>query len=115
MAIDHRMAPLTDLVGELVQDVAGQRAGTLVDLVLEQGSGAVAYALVKLPHEADDRLVPVPWRALVVDRSRKAVLLHIALSHLCAAPGLDAARAHALDPAALDAYVRAHYGETPYW
>ena len=68
------------MIGAVVKDSQGQRAGTVQDIIIDPKSGRITHAVVA-QSSASESLVLIPWRAvesmhrggaMVVDRDRLA-------------------------------------------
>lgn len=62
------------LVNAMVKDENGKTIGTVGHLIMDSKTGHIAYAVIELSDT--DRLVPVPWSSLKVDRSNGKVRLN---------------------------------------
>lgn len=62
------------LLDAAVKDEEGKNIGTIDNLIVDTKTGKIAYAVVELSDT--DRLVPVPWNSLSVDRSNGKVQLN---------------------------------------
>ena len=103
---------LFHVLGEAVTDRAGQPLGTIDDLLFDQASGAIVYAVMV---GADERQLVLPWCALRFDAGQRQVMLDVEARRLAKAPCID--RTHWPTPCstAWHLAVHRHYGVTPYW
>jgi sporulation protein YlmC with PRC-barrel domain len=76
------------LAGGSVVDEGGEELARLERIVLDVGSGRVAYAV--LAHGGvyglGEKLAVVPWSALHLDSQRRRFVLHMAREQLACAP-----------------------------
>lgn len=77
--------------GESVKNLEGEELGKIEDLVIDLGSGRVAYAVVSFGGRfmRAGKLFAIPWASLAVDQGDKKMLLNVAREKLEAAEGFD--------------------------
>jgi sporulation protein YlmC with PRC-barrel domain len=91
----------SEVVGRPLRDPSGAPAGTIRNLVVDVGSGAIAFALVGTP-QSGDSVAAIPWSALHAPTdARQPALGEAAAARVAAAPHIALAdTAEALSPAA---------------
>lgn len=105
------------LAGDRVLTMDGDDIGKVADIMLDVRAGRVAYAVVSSGgvRGLGDKLLAVPWNALVLDAERKCFVLPVATGQVRDAPGFDRDRWPAMaDPDWAEA-LHAYYGSSPYW
>ena len=82
------------LTGHKVQNPAGKDLGKIDDLVLDDESGRVLYAVIAFGGflGMGDRLIAVPWKRLRLKGDQKAFILNIDRETLSHAPAFDKER-----------------------
>lgn len=85
---ENRLYPVSTVVGEQVQNLAGEPLGKVKDLMLDPGTGRVEGAVLSFGGflGIGDKNVPVPWEALRVDPSKNEVILDMDRAALERAP-----------------------------
>jgi sporulation protein YlmC with PRC-barrel domain len=89
-----RHAPLlgtTSFYGDSAYDRSGKFVGELEELVLDLGSGRVAFAVLAIGGFLGMRrkMVAVPWSMVTIDQIHQRCVINIDLSRLMDAPSLD--------------------------
>ncbi|ALX15940.1 photosystem reaction center subunit H [Burkholderia cepacia JBK9] len=105
------------LVGDRVLTMDGDDIGNVADIMLDVRSGRIAYAVVGSGgvRGLGDKLLAVPWNALVLDVERKCFVLPVATAHVRDAPGFDRDRWPAMADPDWAGALHAYYGSAPYW
>jgi sporulation protein YlmC with PRC-barrel domain len=108
------------LVGAQVNDISGNRAAQLQDIIVNPHSGRIDFALLSVngtPSEGTGNLVPVPWKLLRpsaaqynTPSSQPVFTLNIDQSKLSGAPTLSSTD---LDQSQWRQRVYSYYGVTP--
>lgn len=80
-----------DLIGSPVTNPQHENLGKVEDLMIEPGSGRVAYGVLSFGGflGMGDKLFAIPWNAMTYDRGRKTFLLNVNKESLKNAPGFD--------------------------
>ena len=79
------------LTGHKVQNTAGEDLGKIDDLVLDDQSGRVLYAIISFGgfFGMGHRLIAVPWKQLRLKGDQKAFVLNMDKDTLAHAPSID--------------------------
>jgi sporulation protein YlmC with PRC-barrel domain len=77
--------------GEAVMNHQGETLGEIEDIMLDVGSGRIAYAVLAVGGllGIGEKYFAVPWRAFTHDAERKCFLLDVDKERLHEAPGFD--------------------------
>ncbi|MPV66738.1 PRC-barrel domain-containing protein [Burkholderia sp. BE17] len=107
------------LEGDRVLTMDGDDIGKITDIMLDVRSGRIAYAVVASRGVRGsgngDKLLAVPWNALILDVECKCFVLPVAAERVREAPGFDHDRWPAMaDPNWAEA-LHAYYDSAPYW
>lgn len=103
--------------GDRVLTMDGDDVGKLTHIMLDVRAGRIAYAVVSSGGLLGfgDKLLAVPWNALVLDAERECFVLPVNTERVREAPGFDKSRWPAMaDPEWAEA-LHAYYGRSPYW
>ena len=86
----HLMGAET-LIGNDVENKAGEKLGDIKEIMLDVPSGRVAYAVLSFSTflGMGEKLFAVPWSALILDTENKRFTLDIEKDRLENAPGFD--------------------------
>jgi sporulation protein YlmC with PRC-barrel domain len=105
------------LEGNDVLNLAGEKLGTLQDIMIDVPSGRVAYAVLARGGVLGigDKLFAVPWGALTLDTDRKCFLLDIDVERLRNAAGFNKDNWPAMADPAWAAGIYEYYRQPPYW
>lgn len=105
------------LEGTSVRNQAGDDLGDLKALMIDIGSGRVAYAVLSFGGflGMGDKLFAVPWQALQVDRQNEEIILDVPRETLENAPGFDKNDWPDFAESEYGVRVFEHYGYDPYW
>jgi hypothetical protein len=80
----------SQITGMTVTNPQGEKLGEIDDLLIDQ-SGALKYAI--LSHGGllgiGDKLIPIPWRALKLDKEKGALVVNVDKAALEKAPSFD--------------------------
>lgn len=81
----------SSLNGDSVQNIEGENLGDIKDLMIDTGTGKVAYAVLSFGGimGMGDKLFAVPWTSLQVDTNNKCLTLNVPKERLKNAPGFD--------------------------
>ena len=79
------------LTGHKVENEAGEDLGKIEDLVLDDQSGRVQYAILSFGGLLNNRLVAVPWKRLRLKGNHKTFILNIDKETLRNSPSFDKA------------------------
>lgn len=105
------------LMKDAVVDAAGEKLGTIADLMIELEGGTIAYAVLSVGglFGIGDKLFAIPWSALRVDTTEKQLVLNINKDKLENAPGFDKDNWPDFADQTWGSTVHGHYGTTPSW
>jgi sporulation protein YlmC with PRC-barrel domain len=109
----------TTILGNKVLNRSGEQLGSLKDLVIDIEDGRIVYAVLSFGGilRMGDKLLAIPWEALIPNPNDRTFLLDVKKEVLSKAPGFD--KDHWPDAAQyeagwlLDLYE--YYGYSPYW
>ena len=80
----------SQIAGMTVTNPQGEKLGKIDDLLIDQG-GAVKYAI--LSHGGllgiGDKLIPIPWRALKLDKEKSTLVVNADKAAMEKAPSFD--------------------------
>jgi len=105
------------LQGDDVFNLQGDKLGSIEDIMLDVGSGRVAYAVLSFGGllGLGDKLFAIPWSALTLDADRKCFVLDIPKDRLQGAPGFDKDHWPMMADESWASQVYAYYNQQPYW
>lgn len=107
----------SSLTGDTVVDAAGEKLGTIDDLMIELGGGTIAYAVLSVGglFGMGDKLFAIPWSALRVDTNEKQLVLNINKEKLEKAEGFDKDNWPDFADQTWGSKVHSHFGTKPSW
>lgn len=107
----------TQLIGRSVQNPAGEKLGTLKDLMLDGERGRVAYAVLSFGGflGMGTKLFSIPWEALSLRPDGEFLVLAVDKGLLAHAPGFNEDDWPAQADSKWCHDVHNHYGFKPYW
>lgn len=80
----------SQIMGTTVSNPQGEKLGKVDDILIDQ-NGAVKYAI--LSHGGllgiGDKLIPIPWKALKLDKEKRALVINSDKATLEKAPSFD--------------------------
>lgn len=105
------------LIGDDVCDPAGERIGTLKELMLDTAHGRIMYAVLSVGgvFGLGDRLFAVPWDAVRLDTENKCLILSADKERLEEAPGFDKDDWPDFADPRFNEGTYAHFRIQPYW
>ena len=92
MANEHpQVLSASTMIGDKVENLAGERLGEVKELMIDIRSGDVVYAVLSFGGfmGVGDKLFAIPWPTLRLDTERKSFQLDINKERLKDAPGFD--------------------------
>jgi len=102
------------LIGEKVHNVQGDYLGDIKEIVLEMGSGKVAYAVLSFGgiFRFGRKLFAVPWNALMPDTLNKSLVLDVVKERFRNAPGFDSDKWPNMADRAWSDGIHNYYGQS---
>ena len=81
----------SSITGTKVLNPAGEQLGSIEDLMLDTGTGDIAYAVLSFGGflGMGDKLFAIPWEALTIDTADHSIVLDVDREKLEQAPGFD--------------------------
>jgi hypothetical protein len=103
--------------GTAVYNRAGERLGTVYDVMIDKISGKVAYAVMSFGGflGIGERYHPLPWSVLTYDTGMGGYVVDLDRSRLEGAPTYAANENIDWNDRAWDQRVSDYYGTRPYW
>ena len=107
----------SSLMDDEVTNAAGEDLGTVTDLMIDLGTGRIAYAVLSFGGflGLGDKLFAVPWQALTVNTSNKKFIFHVNKEQLENAPGFDKDNWPDMANPEWGRGIYDYYSLTPYW
>ena len=105
------------LEGDDVVNGAGDKLGTLDEIMLDVPSGRIAYAVLSSGGflGIGDKLFAIPWRALTLDADNECFVLDVSKERLEQAPGFDKDNWPTMADESWAREVHTYYQARPYW
>jgi PRC-barrel domain len=105
------------LKGDDVVNSAGDSIGKIEAIMLDVGSGRIAYAVLSFGGflGMGSKLFAIPWSAFTLDAPDKRFLLDISKERLENAPGFDKDHWPSMADRSWATEVHAYYDVNPYW
>jgi sporulation protein YlmC with PRC-barrel domain len=105
------------LDGNKVLSSDGEDIGKVKDIMLDVGSGRVAYVVLSSGGflGIGDKLLAIPWSALTLDTEQKCFLLAMTAERVRNAPGFDKDHWPSMADQTWATSVHQYYGSEPYW
>ncbi|MET0216978.1 MAG: PRC-barrel domain-containing protein [Burkholderiales bacterium] len=112
-----RVIATDTLKGDDVVNTAGDKLGTLDDIILDVPGGRIAYAVLSTVGFLDtgDKLLAIPWRALTLDPESKCFILDVSKERFERAPKFDKDHWPAIADKAWAREVHTYYRARPYY
>ncbi|SDV46164.1 PRC-barrel domain-containing protein [Chitinasiproducens palmae] len=105
------------LQGNTVISADGDDVGSIKDIMLDVGSGRIAYAVLSSGGflGIGDKLLAIPWQALTLDTDRKCFHVNVSSEAVRAAPGFDKDNWPTMADTQWATEVHDYYKTDPYW
>ena len=105
------------IASDKVKNLQGETLGSIKDLMIDTGTGRVAYAVLDVGGflGVGNSLFAVPWSALEARTDEKCFVMDANKELLKAAEGFDQDHWPDFADQNWGARVHAHYGASPYW
>jgi sporulation protein YlmC with PRC-barrel domain len=109
-----RVLSASSLSSDDVVNTAGEKLGSIKELMLDIDSGKVCYAVLSFGGflSIGEKLFAVPWSALKVDTDNKRLVMDADEDRLKKAPGFDAENWPNMADSTWEKSVHAFYGTT---
>jgi hypothetical protein len=109
-----RLIAASQVNGTNVYNRAGEKLGSIYDVMLEKSSGKAEYAIMSFGGflGIGDRYHPLPWRTLTYDPVQEGYVVDIDRSRLEGAPSYAANEAGLWDDPLYGRRVNDYYGQT---
>ena len=113
----RRVLGAVTLTGAGVRNPDGDSLGTIEDIMLDIGSGQIAYAVLSFGGflGIGDKLFIVPWSALAFEHRSNEFILDVPRDLLVQAPGFDKDNWPDMADPARGREIHRYYSRTPYW
>jgi sporulation protein YlmC with PRC-barrel domain len=111
-------ARATKAIGTNIEDPAGKNLGEIDDIVVDDGTGRVIYAVLSFGGflGMGDKLFALPWQSLKAStKDEKKMVLDVPKERLQAAPGFDKKNWPNMADRRWGTEVHKYYGQPPYW
>ena len=108
----RRVLSASTLTSDNVRNLQGEDIGHIKELMIDVGSGRVAYAVLSFGGFVGlgDKLFAVPWSALRLDQHDKVFILDVPRQRLEKAPGFDKEHWPDMADPAWSATIHQYYG-----
>ncbi|TWT38034.1 PRC-barrel domain protein [Posidoniimonas corsicana] len=105
------------LIGDNVNNRAGENVGSVKEIMLDVDSGRIAYVVVSVGGflGIGDKLFAVPWNAMEIDTEHHALVLDVSKEKLENAPGFDQDDWPDMADPTYGKSVHDFYQTRPYW
>jgi sporulation protein YlmC with PRC-barrel domain len=112
-----RVLSADSLKNTRVRNPDGEDLGKIEELMFDQGSGKIAYAVLSFGGflGMGDKLFALPWEALSLDFDREEAVLPVNKEVLENAPGFDKDHWPDFADPTLNRQIHDHYGMEPSW
>jgi sporulation protein YlmC with PRC-barrel domain len=109
--------PVSDLTGNDVVNVEGERLGTITSYAIDLEQGRIAYAVLSFGGFMGfgDKQFAIPWDAMQFSPHDKKFILNVNKGLLEQAPGFDKDHWPSPDNRQFALEVYKYYGRVPYW
>ncbi len=113
----RRILSANTLRGTQVRNSEGDDLGKIEEIMLDQPSGKVAYAVLSFGGfmGMGDKLFAIPWKAISLDQENKQAILDVQPDVLDNAPGFDKDHWPDFADPQWGESIHSHYNSTPYW
>lgn len=114
----HGMKRASKVIGCEVDSVDGKNLGEIQELVVDDGSGRVIYAVLSFGGflGMGDKYFAIPWKALKPSTTETDhVVLDVTKERLAAAPGFDQKKWPDMADRRWGSEIHTYYGKDPYW
>ncbi|HEX6143307.1 MAG TPA: PRC-barrel domain-containing protein [Geminicoccaceae bacterium] len=107
----------SSLIGDKVTNHQNESLGKIEDIMIDMGSGRVAYAVLSFGGVAGigDKYFAVPWQALRLDAPNKQFILNVTKERLKEAEGFDKNNWPAMADPTWARTTHGFYEARPYW
>ncbi len=114
---EPRVMAAGTLEGDDVVNPAGEKLGTLDEIMLDVPTGRIAYAVLSSGGflGIGDKLFAIPWRALTLDPDNESFILDVSKERLEQAPGFDKDHWPSMADETWAREVHTYYRARPYW
>jgi hypothetical protein len=111
----HRVFSSGVLVGDRVRNRAAEDLGTIEEIMIDQQSGKIAYAVLSFGGflGIGDKLFAVPWEALELNTAEREFILDVDKQTLENAPGFEKDEWPDMADPSWSARLHDHYGRAP--
>ncbi len=115
--MEHAVLSSSTLTGDDVVNRAGDKLGSLKEIMIDLTRGDIAYAVVSRGGLAGigEKLFAVPWELFDVDTEEHELILDIAEDVLDNSPGFDPDNWPTFSDDEWRTRVHEYYGLVPYW
>jgi sporulation protein YlmC with PRC-barrel domain len=112
-----RLIGADQVQGSTVYDTAGEKLGSVEDVMLDKVSGRIAYAVLSFGGflGIGDRYYPLPWEKLRYDTNRSGYVVDVDRSLIEGAPSYADDEPATWSDRAWGDRVSNYYGARPFW
>jgi sporulation protein YlmC with PRC-barrel domain len=113
----RRVLSASSLKNTQVRNPQGDDLGKIEEVMLDQPSGKVAYAVLSFGGflGMGDKLFAIPWKSIRLDQKDEQAILDVQPEVLENAPGFDKDNWPDFADPQWGERIHAHYDSTPYW
>ena len=113
----RRVMSAASLASDSLRNKAGEKVGSITDIMIDLPSGRVAYAVLSFGGILGfgEKLFAIPWEALTLDEDNKCFILDIDKGTLENAPGFDKNNWPDMADASWGTDLHNYYCQKPYW
>jgi len=114
---DSNLIAADRVSGTTVYDPAGEKLGSVEDVMLDKIGGRVRYAVLSFGGfmGMGDRHYPLPWESLKYDTDKGGYVVNVDRQKLEGAPSYASGENASWNDRSWSRRVYEHYGATPYW
>jgi len=114
---DSNLIAADRVSGTTVYDPAGEKLGSVEDVMLDKIGGRVRYAVLSFGGfmGMGDRHYPLPWESLKYDTDKGGYVVNVDRQKLEGAPSYASGESASWSDRTWSRRVYEHYGATPYW
>ena len=113
----NRVLSASTLAGDSVRNSQGEHLGKVEDIMLDIGTGRVAYAVLSFGGflGMGDKLFAIPWSALALDKAKHEFILDVPKETLKSAKGFDKDDWPDFADPSIGTTIHQHFNAKPYW